>query len=84
MIVPSNSSAFSEFIPISVGDALAPIVEGSSLLPLQFSGFTGDYSQTNADRHRRRLRLRRRKDADVPREDALHLRLEHARYVHGH
>ena len=74
MRVPSNSSAFFEVIPISVGEPLASIVPGSSSLPLQFSEFTGDYSRTSADR-RHHHRRRRRKDVDVPRGDALHLQL---------
>src|SRR5215471_8990302 len=82
MIVPSSSIAFSEFIRFlpqrmrrRSSDRMHRIVrmdlvhlvnfvETSVPSVAIFLHFTDDYSQTSADR--------RRRDADVPREDVLH------------
>ena len=79
MIVPPRLERFSEFVPISVGDAASiPLWWEAGRFPYSFPEFTGDCSRTTADRRRRR-----HKDADVPREAALRLRLGRARYVRG-
>ena len=75
---------FSEFVPISVGDAASiPLWWEAGRFPYSFPEFTGDCSRTTAGRRRHRPPRRRHKDADVPREAALRLRLGRARYVRG-
>ena len=55
------------FIGSTVGDAASvPSFGKQAASPTEETGSTGDYSRTSADR-------RRRKDADVPRADALRL-----------